>query len=133
MKTPRHLYEAVEILVQSNKPEDLKEWAKIPEERAVGGLHFGAGMAMRNNWGLWEGKNELVTFFHKLGITHPDDMSGIIHTTLHRKLNGKNLNVEGQIKHYQNYWKKNGYKDGIPKNEKLDQLQLDIQNQTGWK
>ena len=115
MKIPRHLYEAVELLVQNSKPEDLVGWAKQNEKTAVSNLHFGGGTAIRNDWGLWEGKNQLVKFFHIIGITHPDDMSCIIHTTLHRKLNGKNLDVEGQVKHYQRYWKKNGYKDGIPK------------------
>lgn len=40
--------------------------------------HFGLGMWMRNNWGLWRGKSRLLPFFEAKGITHPDEMSGYI-------------------------------------------------------
>ena len=40
-----------------------------------------------------------------LGLSHADDMSGVILQSFHRYLNEKPLNVEGQIKDYQDFWK----------------------------
>jgi hypothetical protein len=90
--------------------------AMLEKENAdeLGEIHFGHGMRLRNELGLW-GKNELTEWFNSIGITHADDMSGIIYTSLHRKLNGKPIDLEGQVKFYQDYWKKMGYADGKPK------------------
>lgn len=38
-------------------------------------LHFGLGMAVRNEFGLWQ-DNALTRFFRANGIDHPDEMSG---------------------------------------------------------
>ena len=67
--------------------------------------HFGLGLWIRNNWGLWKG-SRLSNFFIANGIFHPDDMSGIILTSYHRKLNGIEIQLEKQIKYYQEYWDK---------------------------
>jgi hypothetical protein len=57
----------------------------------------------------------LNQWFNLIGISHADDMSSIISASFHRKLNGKPILLEQQVKFYQNYWKKNGFpKDGIP-------------------
>lgn len=40
-------------------------------------FHFGLAMWVRNNWGLWSGSN-LKNYFISTGVTHPDNMSGII-------------------------------------------------------
>ncbi len=60
--------------------------------------HFGLGMWMRNNWGLWGG-SRLSEYFNGKGIHHPDDMSGIILDSYWRKLHGKPIDLEGQVKH----------------------------------
>jgi hypothetical protein len=39
--------------------------------------HFGLGMFLRNNWGLWRG-GRLYEAMKAMGFTHPDDMSGAI-------------------------------------------------------
>ena len=40
-------------------------------------LHFGLGMWLRNNWGLWGG-SRLQVYLLDHGIKHPDDMSCVI-------------------------------------------------------
>ncbi|MDD2797923.1 MAG: hypothetical protein PHV20_04960 [Bacteroidales bacterium] len=78
----------------------VKNW----EEREFAGkVHLGFGMWMRNNWQLWGG-SRLSKYFNDLGIYHPDDMSGIILDSYHRHLNDKEIQLEEQIKYYQNYW-----------------------------
>jgi hypothetical protein len=43
--------------------------------------HLGAGMGMRNEWGLWAG-SPLYWHLWRKGLRHPDDMSGYILDTL---------------------------------------------------
>ena len=45
--------------------------------KEIDGLHFGPGMWIRNNWGLWCG-SRLQTYLLKRGLNHPDEMSGVI-------------------------------------------------------
>ncbi|MET0464088.1 MAG: DUF6794 domain-containing protein [Chitinophagaceae bacterium] len=93
---------------------------KMTEDEFIVSYHFGLGMSMRNNWGLWRG-SRLAKHFKALGIFHPDDMSGIILTSFHRKLLGKDIDLQGQIRESQNYWRANsvplpkGYPNGIKK------------------
>ncbi len=74
------------------------------ENEFCGNAHFGFGMWMRNNWGLWSG-SRLQVYFKDKGIYHPDDMSGIILTSYHRHLTGKKIELKKQIKQYKAYWK----------------------------
>ena len=85
-------------------------------ERDMIQYHFGLGQWMRNNWGLWKGLR-LAQCFNQLGIRHPDDMSGIILDSYWSKVHSKPIDLEGQVRHYQDYWKKtktneNGEPDG---------------------
>ena len=49
----------------------------------------------------------LVRWFNERGITHADDMSAIILTSIWRRVRGVDLDLEGQIKSYQDYWIRN--------------------------
>lgn len=73
------------------------------EDEFVAHLHHGFGTWMRNNWQLWGG-SRLSKYFNGMGIYHPDDMSGIVLRSYHRFLVQKDINLEEQIKHYQDYW-----------------------------
>ncbi len=76
----------------------------IPEDVATSRLHRGFGMWIRNNWGLWR-NSKLKHYFLSKGVGHPDDMSGIILTSYHRYLNNKPIDLEGQTKKYQDFYK----------------------------
>jgi hypothetical protein len=67
-------------------------------------LHMTTGLWMRNTWGLWHG-SRLSRYFNGLGIYHPDDMSAIILDSYVRRLQGEDIDLRGQIKFYQLYWK----------------------------
>lgn len=67
--------------------------------------HLGLGMSIRNEWGLWS-DSTLSKWFNERGIFHPDDMSGIILDSLVATLKGEPINLEEQIKEYQDYWAK---------------------------
>ena len=66
----------------------------LPEDVATRRLHFGFGMWIRNNWGLWR-NSKLKHYFLERGITHPDDMSSIILTFYHRYLNSEQIDFGG--------------------------------------
>lgn len=74
-----------------------------PESVAETKHHFGLGLGLRNEKGLWSG-SLLKTYFRLNGIVHPDDMSAIILTTLHRKLNDKPIEFKKQKQYYKEYW-----------------------------
>lgn len=80
------------------------EFRELSESQFVGRSHFSTGLWMRNKWKLWK-KSRLARYFNDLGIFHPDDMSGIILTSYHRRLLGKDILLHQQIEGYQLYWK----------------------------
>lgn len=102
---PVNLEEAVTQLKIIHHDTVKQKIIEMSEEDFLASAHFGLGMWIRNNWGLWKGK-ELAKFFESIGIYHPDDMSGIILTSYYRELHGQDWNLDKQVKYYQDYWKK---------------------------
>lgn len=103
---PKNLNDAIEYLNCKWSESDKAEFKNKEESDAVGALHFGTGKGIRNNWELWKGKNQISKFFKSRGIFHPDDMSAIILTSFHRKLNEKPIDLEIQINDSKSYWNK---------------------------
>ena len=85
---------------------DKNSFKNKPVNDAVGELHMGTGMAIRNSWGLWKGDSGISKYFRDLGVNHPDDISSIILTSFHRYLNKNSINLKGQIQYYRDYWEK---------------------------
>ena len=55
------------------------EWLSKNEEDSISISHMGLGIWIRNNFKLWEDKNELKNWFiDNYFIDHPDDISCII-------------------------------------------------------
>ncbi len=86
----------------------------LTEDEFSGKYHFGFGMWMRNNWGLWRG-SRLSKYFNSLGVYHPEDMTGIIFNSFHRQLTGKSIKLNEQVKECQDYWEKAKQEDLIKK------------------
>ena len=89
--------------ITSADPDD-REFIKREPERA----HFGLGMWIRNNWGLWKGGNGITDFFHDHGIWHADDMSAIILESYSRLLKEVDVRFHEQVQSYLDYWKRKG-------------------------
>jgi len=113
---PVNLEEAVEQLKIIHHDTTKQKILNMTEVEFMGGAHMGLGMWMRNNWGLWKGK-ELAEYFNSIGIYHPDDMSGIILTSYYRELHDQEWKVDEQVKYYQDYWKES--------NEHIEKLKTD--------
>jgi hypothetical protein len=102
---PKDLHDAIMYLDCKWNVDIKKEFKSKDESEAVSEMHMGVGRSIRNSWGLWEKKrNSLVRYFNKLGIFHPDDMSSIIFTSFHRKLNNREIDINSQVKEYKDYW-----------------------------
>lgn len=102
---PKELTDALTYLDCTWSDKDKEEFKTKDESDAVTELHMGTGLGIRNNWELWKRKNSLYRSFKSKGIFHPDDISSIILTSFHRQLNNKDIDLDNQIKYYQNYWK----------------------------
>ncbi len=74
---PKNFEESLTVL-DSMTHTRMKEWIRcLPDGKFSSYVHHGFGMYLRNNWGLW-GDSELSRNLYKMGILHPDDMSGVI-------------------------------------------------------
>ena len=104
---PYDLDDAIEMLNFLWNEEIKEKYKNMGEDKGVAALHHTTGRALRNKWNLWaEEPKNIAKYFHSIGITHADDMSGIILTSFHRQISGKAKNLPEQIKYYQDYWAK---------------------------
>jgi len=107
---PKTLDEAVDVIISRYSLDDIDsieldaKIGKLSEDEYVGRCHFGVGASIRNERGLWK-DSDLHKYFNDLGIFHADDMSGIILTSVYRKIVGKDRDLEGQVQKYKDYWK----------------------------
>jgi len=86
-KWPRTVEEAVNRLIQEMSEEDRETLKNTPEKDLIM-YHFSLGMWVRNEFGLWQGNEELLkSCATKEPFIHPDDASSIIIEELWKKLN----------------------------------------------
>jgi hypothetical protein len=110
MNTPNNLEECFTEL-ERQFGEDMVTAFRDEKEEDLPKYHFGTGMGIRNGWGLWTGSH-LAKYFEEMGIFHPDDMSAIILTSFHRRLNNKDVRLDEQREYFARYWINMGEKGG---------------------
>lgn len=93
---PVDLEDAYNELNRLAEQQGLIEFKTAPEDSIRRKLHFGFGRWIMTNWGFEEG-SRLSHYLKEKGVSVPDDMVRLIIVTWHRKLNGRPLNVEGEI------------------------------------
>lgn len=96
---PKNLIESLIEIDKFLKPTDKEKIKLQTETEFTSQAHFGQGLWIRNNWALWKG-SRLYHFFKSKGISHPDNISGIILTSYYRKLNGIEIELDKQIEKY---------------------------------
>lgn len=101
---PENLGQAVRWL-KENVPEDEQEDIANRDLNAKVG-HFGIGRWMRNNWGLWSRDSELYKYFERMGVDHPDDMTGIILDAFQADLRDEKFDLQAEVEEYIRYWEK---------------------------
>lgn len=102
---PENLQDVFIWLQDKIVPKDLTEWKDMPEDKATASVHHTLGRSLRNNLGLWKGDTPITKYMKKLGLSHADDMSGLILHCFHRHLNNKPLEIEKEVTRYKDYWK----------------------------
>ena len=83
---PTTIDEAVGVLLVTLSDVDKDRIAAMDESELIG-LHFGLGMWIRNNMGLWQGNQALMQSIRQdTPHIHPDDVSMVIIKALWRRL-----------------------------------------------
>ncbi len=98
----------LDSVLEPSVKEQIQNW---PEDSMIN-FHFGLGMWIRNNWGLWRG-SRLSKWFNERQIWHPDDMSGIILTSYWRRVHNQAIDMEDQIKFYVENWAERKFPDSL--------------------
>jgi len=93
------------MVLHESQPEFIELLKHSPEGYFIANTHNNFGRWLRNTLELWH-DGPPVKYFNDLGIYHADDMSGLIMSSLYRKYHNKELDVEGEVKKYRDYWDK---------------------------
>lgn len=93
---PKDLPDALAQLNQLVGRDAKALFKSAPEEEAIHKLHFSFGRWITLNWGFYEG-SRLSHSFRAMGIYHPDYMAHFIIRSFHRSLNGRPIDVKGQL------------------------------------
>jgi hypothetical protein len=101
---PKTISEATKIILDI--PEIKQDLLLLNEDNFVGKYHSSLGLWIRNTWKFWANEGELYNYFILKGLTHPDDMSGVILRVAHREFHNIPLNIDNQIQYYIDYWKR---------------------------
>ncbi len=97
---PLDLNESISYFEKKWTLEEKRSYKEKDEAVAVSEFQATTGMWIRNNWLRGKKDTILLHFFMDKGVVHPDEMSGIILTSFHRKLNNKQTDLEEQLKKY---------------------------------
>lgn len=107
-KSPENLEECFAALDEVSSDSDRRYFKSQKKGDASACFHHTLGRSLRNGWNLWDESAPLHKYFLNSGIFHADDMSGIIIDSYHRYLNGKDIDLDGQIKFYKDFWAASG-------------------------
>lgn len=112
--------------IQGDRPNDLTEAARLvadvyttPDEReeikmmtadgvkaVLAGTHHTSGMKLRNDWGLWHPVDVPLRawFRDEYGISHPDDISGIVFEAAIARVRGEAYDPALTVARYKAHW-----------------------------
>ncbi len=100
---PKDLADALDILSKKMEPAAKARFIAFTEDEVK--IKGALRMWIKNNWGF-DGGSRLSQYMKDRGVYHPDDMAEVIMISLHRHLNKKPLDVDGQVKAIQEKRKK---------------------------
>lgn len=118
---PETVEEAYEYLDKFLQDKDV--FKNVSDKEVTGAAHHTLGRWLRNQWYLWWSEDYakeaiekkvsyypqtipgLKKYFQSLGINHPDDMTGIVIQSYHRRLNNRPIDLENQINKTKEFYK----------------------------
>ncbi len=82
-------------------PQDRTAIAKAehPSE-----FHMTVGRTLRNSWSIWSEGTLIRNWFRNIGISHPDDISGMILERLWREVRGEPFSQQEFVAKTQDFW-----------------------------
>lgn len=89
---PQPIREAFRRLDHDLTEKDRATIRSTPPEDMIN-YHFGLGMYVRNEYGLWRG-SPLQAYFLARGVRHPDDMSGVLLDAYRLYLRGEQVKMD---------------------------------------
>jgi hypothetical protein len=106
-KIPNTLNDAINKLYSNLTEKDIK----FIKENNHSSIHHFGGMQMRNDWNLWDkeaGINKDVQ--QRFGLSHGDDVSGLIFSGLWEKVKGNDVDkaLQTVADKYKKHWQKSG-------------------------
>lgn len=97
---------AVGYLLNSLSEEEI---AFIKKEKDHSCIHFGLGMQIRNDWGLWRNDTAIkLDAVEKYGIAHGDDLSSLIFAWLWAKVKNETFDPIVYCQNFHEHWKLSG-------------------------
>lgn len=105
MYIPRDLYDAFRELDKLMDEDSKKMFMAFADEEVDRKTHGSLGVWLEHKWSMSEG-SRLSEYFRKMRVPHYDYMIGIILTSYHRHLHGKDLKIEEQVLHFRKLWNK---------------------------
>jgi hypothetical protein len=128
--TPNNLEESFAELDRI-LPQSEKLMIRLSSDSSMLSYHRGLGMALRNEWGLWQG-SKISKYFKDQGIHHADDMSSIILKSYWKRLHNQPLQLEEQIAYYKVYWEKVRQQEAEEKAEIPKRIKRVQDAMVGW-
>lgn len=125
MYIPRDLYDAFAQLDKLMDEDARKTFMAYSDAEVDRRTHGSLGTWLEHKWSLSEG-SRLSEYFRKMKVPHYDYMIGIIITSYHRHLHGKDLKIKEQVLFFREIWNKK-------QKAKADELlrRGNVQNSTG--
>ncbi|MCH2021091.1 MAG: GTP cyclohydrolase [Saprospiraceae bacterium] len=105
MYIPKDLNDVFRELNKLMDDEAKKTFMAFSDEEVDLKTHRTMGLWLEHKWSLSEG-SRLSEYFRKMRVPHYDYMIGIIITSYHRHLHGKNLKLKEQVLRFRKIWNK---------------------------
>lgn len=105
MYIPIDLYDAFKELDKLMDADAKKTFMAFSDEEVDRKTHGTLGVWLENKWSMSEG-SRLSEYFRKMKVPHYDYMIGIIITSYHRHLHGKDLKIKEQVAFFRDLWDK---------------------------
>lgn len=130
---PKSIKEAIDYMDNNWTEEEKENFKDKDESNATLELHFGYGMWIRNSW-LRHGNPKLPKYFYKNKVFAMDDMSSILLTVFHRKLNKQKWKLKEILKPYKVKWRK-GKEDRKKYNDSINTVfeNFKVNDTISWK
>lgn len=124
---PENLNDAFEELKRLSDKKGINKFKEAEEAVVAKKLHFGLGRWIMKKWNLHDG-SRYAHYLREKGISYPDDMARFTIISLHRHLNGIDIDATARIKAIKDKRDKE-YKDRMLEKKVIKEITKENQNE----